>query len=145
MIPEHDENGNLPPGTYEVSFDEIIARFGGKLYLSRHRRTNNLIEFFDFIKGFALGMYVNGSYITTKLAPGDVDVMVILPEDFDFDSHEAKRLSRFQRNKKSAHLDLFVYVKGRHQAQIESLLEGWMKDIDRDDMPKGILYVEINR
>ena len=28
MIPDFDENGNLPPGVYEAQWDELVQRFG---------------------------------------------------------------------------------------------------------------------
>jgi len=34
MIPEFDENGNLPPGIYWASWEEILNKFG----YTEHRR-----------------------------------------------------------------------------------------------------------
>lgn len=105
MIPEHDENGNLPPGIHKESFEKVIERFRGGFYLTRRSRTDNLIELYEFVRKFAIGFYINGSYITKKLAPSDVDVMIILPPDFDFESKEGRRLLRMRKNKKTNRLD----------------------------------------
>lgn len=73
MIPEFDENGNLPPGIHWATWEEFIDRFGNTPRRSR------------LIKGlkmaieqlFAAGcqtIYIDGSFITNKLNPGDFDV-----------------------------------------------------------------------
>lgn len=143
MIPELDENGNLPPGEHPASIEEVIERFGGKRYLSRRLRTDSLLEFYDFVRDFALALYIDGSYVTEKLAPSDVDVMVILPEDFNFESFEARELIRLRKAKKSNFLDIFPRAKGRHDLEIANMLNGWTTDIYNDNVEKGIILVEI--
>jgi hypothetical protein len=143
MIPEPDSNGNLPPGVHNATLEEIADSFGGKLYLSRRDRTNSLIDLYDFVRDFAIGLYINGSYITTKFKPSDVDVMIILPEDFEFDSYEGRQLLRMRRLKKANHLDIWPYAIGRHKEEIQNILRGWTTDIYNNNAEKGIIYLEL--
>ena len=41
MIPAFDENGNLPPGVYPATFEEIAARFGWQSEI-RHAKMESL-------------------------------------------------------------------------------------------------------
>jgi hypothetical protein len=72
MIPEFDENGNLPPGVHWVEWEEFDERFN---YNSTRQR---------LIDGLRLAMthlsaagcrtiYVDGSFTTNKEKPGDFD------------------------------------------------------------------------
>lgn len=79
MIPDFDEHGNLPPGTYAVRLSEVIKRFGSGSP-KRHLLTKRLREFLVWLEGIAVGVYIDGSYVTRKLAPGDVDLALLLPQ-----------------------------------------------------------------
>jgi len=70
MIPEFDENGNLPPGVHFCDWQEFVERFG----------TNNTRR--RMIAGLQLAMtqltaagcrtiYINGSFVTIKPNPQD--------------------------------------------------------------------------
>lgn len=142
VLPEFNEDGNLPSGKYVVSFEEVVDRFGGQIYHLRRLRTKSLIEFHEFVKEFAVGMYIDGSYITSKFSPGDVDILLLLPSDFDIKSLQAKRLTWWKTNKKTRFIDLFYYLEGKHEVRIRGLLDGWTTDLETGK-PKGIVYVEL--
>ncbi len=72
MIPEFDENGYLPPGIHWATWEEFVDRFSTTSRRSR------------LIKGLKMAMeqlkeagcetiYIDGSFITNKLKPGDFD------------------------------------------------------------------------
>ena len=73
MIPVFDENGNLPPGVYEAQWDEIVQRFG---WTSRRLELlaglKRALE--PFRKAGCQRIFVNGSFVTEKDEPGDIDV-----------------------------------------------------------------------
>ncbi len=78
MLPAFDDFGNLPPGIHHCTVDELVSRFGSG---SEERETeiNELVFFIDAAKKAGVRrLLVNGSFVTDKLAPNDVD-MVILP------------------------------------------------------------------
>jgi len=74
MIPPFDANGNLPPGIYTVTLLEIRKRYA---YTPLR---NGLLAGFVRLAGAlkAAGcrtLYLNGSFITSKLDPGDYDAV----------------------------------------------------------------------
>lgn len=72
MIPEFNEDGCLPPGIYEASFEEVKARFGfsGK----RKKLLQGMADLLNQCRMLHCDiLYVDGSFVTAKLSPGDYD------------------------------------------------------------------------
>jgi hypothetical protein len=78
MLPPLDDHGNLPAGIHRCTIDELAARFG----TGSEERTTEMSELRQFIEAAKQAgvrrVMINGSFVTGKLAPNDVDV-VILP------------------------------------------------------------------
>jgi hypothetical protein len=78
MLPPLDDEGNLPAGIHLCSLDELAARFG----TGSEERATQMSELLLFIeaarKAGVRRLMVNGSFVTSKVAPNDVD-MVFLP------------------------------------------------------------------
>jgi hypothetical protein len=140
MVPEFDKHGNLPPGIYSASFDDVVKRFGGKS-LRRQELTNNLRDFYNSIKVHAVKIYIDGSYVTSKLSPRDVDLLVVLPRNFDFHSLAAHHLYNFQFHYQKYKLHIFPFVLGNreHKEWLKEKLELFTQD--RQGRQKGIICV----
>lgn len=141
-IPDFDQHGNLPPGTYLTYVEDIQERYRERNNLQRDLLTTNLLGFLDFLKETALHAFINGSYITTNIDPSDVDVLVVLPEDFKWESDEGARLSQYIDSKKIYKLDIHPFVKGKRVGKLHEMIKGWTKSNDIAHRPKGILIVE---
>ena len=73
MIPPFDADGNLPPGIHWAEWQEFEVRFGQ----TAHRRglLRGLRSALDSLKqAGCMTAYVDGSFATSKVAPGDYDV-----------------------------------------------------------------------
>ena len=72
MIPEFDENGNLPSGVHICEWEEFKERFG---YNGRRRLLISGLEMAmqDLQAAGCRVIYVNGSFTTIKSDPGDFD------------------------------------------------------------------------
>ena len=73
MIPEFDENGNLPPGVHFCDdWEEFKERFG-----YTPKRTQMILSMEDAIASLkAAGcrtFYINGSFVTSETKPNDFD------------------------------------------------------------------------
>ncbi len=78
MLPSFDDYGNLPSGIHRCRLEELAARFGSGSE-ERVTQISELLQFIEAAKTSGIGrLMVNGSFVTGKLAPNDVDV-VILP------------------------------------------------------------------
>ncbi len=89
MAPPFDDFGNLPPGIHLCSVDELAARFGSGSE-EREAEISELLHFIEAARTAGVRrLLVNGSFVTGKLAPNDVDV-VFLPGPAYF--RQARRL-----------------------------------------------------
>jgi hypothetical protein len=72
MIPAFDENGNLPPGIHEASWEEIFESFGrGK---KRRELLEGLRKALDDLASVGCQVvYIDGSFVTKKDRPNDFD------------------------------------------------------------------------
>jgi len=82
-IPPFRADGYLPDGLFLAPEAEVTFRFGAST--SRRRklalRLRRWIELARQVR--ALRMLVDGSFVTAKESPDDVDAVVLLPRDFD--------------------------------------------------------------
>ncbi len=72
MIPEFDENGNLPPGVHFCEWEEFLERFGDndrRLYLIQGLR----LAMEQLKEAGCRTIYINGSFTTIKPNPRDFD------------------------------------------------------------------------
>jgi hypothetical protein len=72
MIPDFDENGNLPPGVHWAEWEEFKERFG---YNRRRVLLISGLEMAiqDLQAAGCRVIYINGSFTTSKSDPGDFD------------------------------------------------------------------------
>ncbi|MBI4771506.1 MAG: hypothetical protein HY784_14125 [Chloroflexi bacterium] len=79
MIPAFQEDGFLPPGLHLATLQEIEARFATTP--RRRELFGRLQRFVELARhASARRMFLNGSYVTAKPEPGDVDVVIWLSE-----------------------------------------------------------------
>ncbi len=72
MIPEFDENGNLPPGVHFCEWEEFLERFDYND--KRSRLINGLVVAMEQLKAAGCRtIFINGSFVTIKQDPVDFD------------------------------------------------------------------------
>lgn len=82
MIPEFDENGNLPPGVYLATIDEIEAKFGRESEV-RRAGMQSLMWLLDLVRRDDVRrLVINGSFVTDKIEPDDVDCVLLVGPEF---------------------------------------------------------------
>ena len=103
MIRSLDERGNLPPGIHPATWDEIVERYA----ITEHRATM-LDGFGEAVASLrdagCSRVYLNGSFVTDKEAPGDfdacgevsgVDPDLVDPVLLDFSDRRAAQKARY--------------------------------------------------
>jgi hypothetical protein len=82
-LPELDRYGDLPVGVHQASLDEVIARFGHGTP-QRQLVTKRLLRIYDLARGTGKleRFVIFGSYVTAKPNPNDVDIILIMRDDF---------------------------------------------------------------
>ena len=83
MIPEFRADGYLPDGLFLATEAEVTFRFGAS---SRRRRRLilRLRRWIELAREVgALRLLVDGSFVTAKLTPNDIDAVILLPPNFE--------------------------------------------------------------
>ena len=82
-IPAFRADGYLPSGLHLASEAEVLFRFGASS--SRRRRLAlRLRRWVELAHGVrARRLLVDGSFVTAKQEPNDIDAVLFLPNDFD--------------------------------------------------------------
>jgi hypothetical protein len=135
MLPQLDEEGFLPDGIHDCSFEEAEARFG------RFQRTDRRLRlwaafrsFFEQVRAAMIvrAILLDGSFVTGKADPNDIDLILVMAAAHDF----ARGLSPLeygilsaQRAKRLYKLDVLVarensdqyrrYLHLFHQVRLE--------------------------
>ena len=147
-IPELNENGLLPAGVYDCTLAEIGMRFG------RFQRTDRRVQLFAKLcalveeeqrAGIAMELFIDGSFVTDKAAPGDIDLVIVVPEEY----RSGGNLPPFRYNAISKlHLrrryQFDVFVARQHSPLYHQQLDFFQRDSRlANDTPKGILRMTL--
>lgn len=146
-IPPMNEGGLLPQGIHPCDLEEVRQRFGRNvLGSSRFDLMERLEKLISEIRrtGLVVWIGVDGSFVTDKESPGDVDLLLVLASNHDFDAElrpmEYNVLSR-RRVQKRYGLDILSAVEGsRAYADYEELFR---RVKYRPDMEKGFLRIDL--
>ena len=83
MIPEFRDDGYLPDGVHLATEAEVTFRFG----VSSARRRRLVLRLRRWIELSrqcgAIRLLIDGSFVTAKESPNDIDAVVLLAEDFE--------------------------------------------------------------
>lgn len=86
-FPPLNEDGLLPPGIHDCSLQELGERFGTFHSTDRRPRLyEKLQEYLTQVRstGLVVAVIVDGSFVTSKPDPGDIDLILVLPSHHDF-------------------------------------------------------------
>ncbi len=86
-IPEFSANGLLPAGIHDCTLEELAARFG--IFQGNEQRPKLMGKLAQFISeaatfDFVRWIIVDGSFATANRSPNDVDLIVVVAADHDF-------------------------------------------------------------
>jgi predicted nucleotidyltransferase len=83
LLPDFNVAGDLPPGIYTVTLEETIQRFGNR-HSQRQEVTRRLQHIYrlDQSTKSVQHFLVFGSYVTQKPAPNDIDIVLVMQDDF---------------------------------------------------------------
>jgi hypothetical protein len=95
-MPEFSAEGDLPSGVYRVKIDEVLHRFGSGTALRRQagEKLKRVIELAGNT-GHLDRAIVFGSFVTAKPSPNDVDVVLVMDDDFRLEQCDVKTASLF--------------------------------------------------
>jgi hypothetical protein len=140
----------LGAGLHKMKIDELdnhfLSNFSGSA--TRQDLLKGLSKFIDRLKKFGLDfeVWLDGSFVTEKLDPNDIDLVVFVPQSVSaLDVAKQQELHTLLVDRASAKkkfgCDVFMAVKG--DANHRSYWRGWY-GFDRDEKPKGIARVDVS-
>jgi hypothetical protein len=141
-IPDFRPDGYLPDGIHLATEATILARFG----TDRGRRRQLAVQLKRWVElARQVGAHrfaINGSFVTRKVAPGDLDAVILLPGYFK------QQLARSV----PAAIELEAIFVNRtggdlFPAESEAVFHGWLDFFSRtreaDGRSKGIVEVQL--
>jgi hypothetical protein len=145
-IPALDERGLLPAGVHRCSLEEVQARFGQ--FQSTDRRVHlfqQLQRYVEQARSAAVvrAIVVDGSFVTSKVDPEDIDLMVVLPGDLpggELSPVVYNAISK-RRIRKTYPFDAFVASDGT--VEYQELVEFFAQVKAQPGVQKGLLRVEL--
>ena len=86
MIPAFNEHGLLPAGLHDCTVEEVRQRFG--VFAGTDHRVHLFARLQSFINearasGLVVSLLLNGSYVTAKPDPNDIDLVVVVSGEHD--------------------------------------------------------------
>ena len=145
MIPEFNKDGNLPEGIHSTGEKDFLERFG--VTSSRRKWLGQRVkEILDLVKSTSKlnRIFFWGSFVTAKESPNDVDILLLMAEDFQLKDvpEECKILFDFSRARVRFYADIFW-----SKASIgEDTLSLWLDtyQVTKDFRRRGIVEVKLS-
>src|SRR4051812_42777387 len=133
-LPAFNDEGDLPEGVYEARLSEVLTRFSyetarRRAVAARLTRIYNLVE----ATGKFERMVIFGSFITAKPEPNDVDIVLIMQDDFNLGSCDEETRKLFDHREAQVEFGASIFWIRPSMLILESLaqfIEHWQ--IKRD-------------
>jgi hypothetical protein len=141
-IPPFSADGYLPEGLHVCSEPELTFRFGAATGRRRRLivRVRRWIELSRSVG--ALRLLIDGSFVTAKPEPNDVDAVVLLPDDFDarIELGEGAALELEEMLISRSPEEIFA---AEDDADFSDWIEFFSRTRESDGRRKGLVEVEL--
>jgi hypothetical protein len=143
-LPDITSAGDLPPGLHTCTLDELVASFGTgtpqrRLVTLRLQRVLNLAA----SAGGLARIIVFGSFISAKPDPNDVDIFLIMDDDFDVSHVTGEARLVFDHLAAQPHFGASVFWTRRASCfpSEAEMVAGW--GLKRDGSSRGVVEVTL--
>lgn len=146
-IPPFNDQGLLPEGIYECTPDEVHKRFGS--FQGSDQRANLWTRFREFYaeakaSGLVVALILNGSFVTAKPDPNDIDLVLVVSVTHDFAAellpHQYNILAE-QRVRRRFGFDIVVV---RNESDNLAQAVGFFEQVrQRPGLKKGLLRLRL--
>lgn len=142
-LPEFNANGDLPVGIHRATLVEVLERFGQgtpqrQLVTARLVRSHKLARATSKLLRFV----VFGSYVTAKSAPNDVDIILVMADDFDMNDCDEQTRPLFEHMRACEVFGASVFSVRPSTILLETVNEflGYWQ-VKRDNGQRGIIEI----
>jgi hypothetical protein len=146
-IPPFNADGLLPAGVFDCTLEEVHRRFGSFQKSERRPKLHTrLVEMLEKVRRTQLfvAVVIDGSFTTTKSEPNDIDLILVLRQDHDWNQDvspdDYQFLSRRQVRQRFQ-FDVFIALDGG--AIYEDMIAFFSKARDNPNVRKGMLRIAL--
>jgi hypothetical protein len=141
-LPYLDTAGEMPAGLHRATIDEVVARFGSgsprrEAVASRLLRIYRTARETDRLERFI----ILGSFVTAKSDPNDVDIILVMRDDFVLKEcvEGSRMLFEHDQAEREFGASVFWIRPSLLFEPVEEFLAYWQ--VKRDRMRRGIVEV----
>jgi predicted nucleotidyltransferase len=143
MLPEFNTDGNLSEGIHRATEDEFLGRFA--VGSARRKWLGGLLQELLALAsstGCLERVYVWGSFVSAKESPNDVDLLLLVRDDFQLENvaEEARVLFDHGEARMRFHADVFWSRSSIDQRVLALWLDTYQ--LTREFQRRGIVEVE---
>jgi hypothetical protein len=144
-LPEFNEQGDLPVGVHHATLDEVLTRFGHGTP-QRQAVTAQLVRIYKLARatGKLLRFVIFGSYVTVKPAPNDIDIILVMRDDFAVAECDEQTQPLFDHLHAQQNFGASVFSVRPSTvllATVDEFISYWQ--IKRDQTQRGIIEVSV--
>jgi predicted nucleotidyltransferase len=142
-LPEFDHRGDLPLGVHPATIKDVVERFGHgtpqrEVVTSALQRVYEVARRTGKLERFALF----GSYVTSKPAPNDIDIILIMRDDFREEDYTEDLLPVLDHQRAQSELGASIFWIRSRSILLESVDEFVARwQIKRDLTQRGIVEI----
>ena len=141
-IPEFNEHGDLPAELHAATLNEVLTRFG-KSSTQRVAVAQRLMRIHQLAitTGHVRRFIVFGSFVTAKSDPNDVDIFIVMDDEFDFSQTQGETRLLFEHSSAQSHFGASLFWLRRLAAYNgeDAAIADWK--IKRDGTERGIIEI----
>ncbi|MFH1940445.1 MAG: hypothetical protein ABIK21_09910 [bacterium] len=138
-IPQLNKCGYLPKGIHKATIQQIKERFGKSSERRKELFGNFLavVELVKKIRKTVVHFFLDGSFVTAKEHPGDIDCIIIIKNNFDIEAKEAIQL----HNATELFNCHILFAEQDDKRLKKEYIDFFSYDIN--EIPKGLLEVAL--
>lgn len=146
-IPALNAEGLLPAGVHPAELTELLRQFGRfSRTEARPRLASRLTDLVGELRrtGLVRALVVDGSFVTSKEAPEDVDLILVLAAGHDWEAElgpDAYRLLSRRQNRRRFGFDVLVAEDG--SVAYEEYVQFFSRVRDDATLRKGMVRIEL--
>lgn len=141
-LPVFDAEGDLPAGVHRATMPDVLDRFG-QGSVQRCAVAGRLTRLYRLAAstGHLARFVVFGSFVTAKVDPNDVDVILLMEDSFDLAAVTGEAALVFQHMEADAHFGASVFWTKRSGALggEHAMIEYWQAR--REGGQRGIVEI----
>lgn len=142
-----DAHGLLPEGIHDMSMDDVRELFGTFRSTDArpqlHQRLQRLYECARNV-GFVRYLIVDGSYVTSKPDPNDIDVVIVVdPRVFDRQEYRPHEYDIISSRRVRSKYSFDAFVVPEDSEALESYMKLFSRVKGADSLSKGVVRVTV--